>query len=202
MQEFLPNTYPLGATNPCPGCPSGFVYSTSSGNSTREAGILLLRRRLRSGLTASLQYTWSKSMDDDSILGGQGPLAAGASSAVTIPQSIAQNWRDLAAERSLSTFDQRNLLNATLQYTTGLGIGGGTLLRGWVGRIYKEWTVLNVITSGSGLPETPVYLAAVSGTGFSGSIRPNRTSASIYAAPAGALSQSRCVYRPSSWTMG
>jgi trimeric autotransporter adhesin len=185
MQEFLPNTYPLGGTNPCPSCPSGFAYSTSSGNSTREAGILLLRRRLRSGLTASLQYTWSKSIDDDSILGGQGPLAAGASSAVATPQSIAQNWRDPAAERSLSTFDQRNLLNATLQYTTGMGIGGGTLSRGWVGRVYKEWTVLNVITFGSGLPETPVYLAAVSGTGFSGSIRPNRTSASIYRPPPG-----------------
>jgi trimeric autotransporter adhesin len=185
MQEFLPNTYPLGATNPCPSCPSGFAYSTSSGNSTRDAGILLLRRRLRSGLTASLQYTWSKSIDDDSILGGQGPLAAGGSSAVAIPQSIAQNWRDLAAERSLSTFDQRSLLNATLQYTTGMGIGGGTLLRGWVGRAFKEWTVLNIITSGSGLPETPVYLAAVSGTGFSGSIRPNRTAALIYTAPPG-----------------
>jgi hypothetical protein len=182
IQEFLPNTYPLGAPNPCPSCPTGFSYSVSSGRSSREAGILLLRRRLRSGLTASLQYTWSKSIDDDSILGGQGTLAVGAASVASTSMSIAQNWRDLAAERGLSTFDQRNLLNATLQYTTGMGIGGGTLMGGWAGRIYKEWTILNTLKAGSGLPETPIYLAAVSGTGFSGSIRPDRTSASVYSA--------------------
>ncbi|MGC2161333.1 MAG: carboxypeptidase regulatory-like domain-containing protein [Silvibacterium sp.] len=185
MQQFLPNTYALGATNPCPSCPTGFSYSISSGSSTREAEILLLRRRLRSGLTASLQYTYSKSIDDDSVLGGQGPLAGGATSAAASSMSIAQNWKDLAAERGLSTFDQRNLLNATLQYTTGMGVGGGTLMRGWLGRVYKEWTVLNTIKFGSGLPETPVYLAAVSGTGFSGSIRPDRTSASLYTPPPG-----------------
>ena len=38
MQESLPNTYPLGAANPCPTCPAGFVYLSSNGNSTREAG--------------------------------------------------------------------------------------------------------------------------------------------------------------------
>jgi trimeric autotransporter adhesin len=185
MQESLPNTYPLGGTNPCPSCPTGFSYSISGGASSREAGIILLRRRLRSGLTASLRYTCSKSIDDDSLLGGQGPLAAGATSAAATSMSIAQNWKDLAAERGLSTFDQRNLVNATLQYTTGMGIAGGTLLRGWLGRVYKEWTVLNTIKAGSGLPETPVYLAAVNGTGFSGSIRPDRTAASNYAAPPG-----------------
>lgn len=185
MQEFLPNTFPLGASNSCPICPTGFSYSISSGNSTREAGILLLRHRLRSGLTASLQYTYSKSIDDDSILGGQGPLAGGATSAASGAMSIAQNWQDLAAERGLSTFDERNLVSAILQYTTGMGIGGGTLVRGWLGRIYKEWTVLNILKAGSGLPETPVYLAAVSGTGFSGSIRPDRTADSIYASTPG-----------------
>ena len=34
MQEFLPNTYPIGAANACPSCPVGFVYRTSNGNST------------------------------------------------------------------------------------------------------------------------------------------------------------------------
>jgi hypothetical protein len=68
-QEFLPNTYPIGATNPCPSCPTGFVYRTSNGNSTREAGEVQLRRRLREGLTASVDYTWSKSLDNDSLVG-------------------------------------------------------------------------------------------------------------------------------------
>ncbi len=45
MQEFLPETYPIGATSPCPTCQSGFVYRTSGGNSTRQAATLQLRRQ-------------------------------------------------------------------------------------------------------------------------------------------------------------
>lgn len=185
VQQFLPNTYPTGATNPCPACPTGFSYQTSGGSSTREAGSIQLRRRLRSGLTASVIYTYSKSTDDDSVLGGQGPLAAGSASSASANVTIAQNWLNVRAERSLSAFDQRHLISAVLQYTTGMGLGGGTLMQGWLGRIYKEWTIVNTVTAGTGLPETPVYLAAVTGTGFSGSIRPDRTAASIYAPPAG-----------------
>jgi hypothetical protein len=207
VQEYLPNTYPIGAANPCPACPAGFVFRTSNGNSTREAGSLQLRRRLRSGFTASLLYTYSKSMDNDSVLGGQGPVAtttttgAGAGTGTgtgsgmgtgTTSQSqssptpvIAQNWLDLSAERGLSTFDQRNLVSAQVQYTTGVGLGGGSLLSGWRGKVLKRWTVLGQITAGSGLPETPIYLAAVPGTGVTGSIRPSLTGASVYAAPAG-----------------
>ena len=70
MQEFLPNTYPIGAVNPCPSCPYGYYYLTSNGNSTRESGQFQLRRRLHNGFTATLQYTYSKSIDD-SALGGR-----------------------------------------------------------------------------------------------------------------------------------
>ena len=169
VQDFLPNTYPLGATNPCPLCPAGFVYQQSNGDSTREAGSIQLRRRLRSGFTATLQYTYSKSIDDDSVLGGKGPAATSTTSQTTasatstpIP-TIAQNWLNLRGESGLSTFDQRNLLNANIQYTTSMGIGGGTLLSGWRGQRLKEWTAIAIIVAGSGLPETPVYLAAVNG---------------------------------------
>jgi hypothetical protein len=39
-QQFLPNTYPIGALNPCADCPAGFIYQTSGGNSTRQAARL------------------------------------------------------------------------------------------------------------------------------------------------------------------
>ena len=204
VQQFLPNTYPIGAVNPCPDCPAGFVYQTSGGDSTRESAQVQLRRRLRSGFTASLLYTFSKSIDDDAILGGQGHVVAGnqsaappssgqgqsggqgsgttatttQSSATTTP-TIAQNWLNLHAERSLSSFDQRHLLNLQAQYTTGEGLGGGTLMGGWPGRLFKEWTVVATSVVGTGLPETPIYLAAVPGTGFTGTIRPNPTGAPI-----------------------
>ena len=143
MQEDLPNTFPLGATNPCPACPAGFVYLTSNGNSSREAGTIQLRRRLSNGFTAALQYTYSKSMDDASAFSGAGlttgAITSGAATAVTFTQnaspstanssgpSIAQNWLDLAAERGPSTFDQRHLLSFQMQYTTGEGAAGGAL---------------------------------------------------------------------------
>jgi cell division septation protein DedD len=206
-QEFLPNTFPAGATNPCPTCPAGFAYLASNGNSTRESGQVQLRRRLHNGLTATVRYTFSKSIDDDSALGGQGAVLAtqtpGASSGgagsggtqVVVASSsgagaasptIAQNWLDLSAERGLSTFDQRHLLSAQMQYTTGMGIGGKTLMSGWKGTFFKEWTWLTQITVGSGLPETPIYsLAAVPGTGMTGIIRPDSTGAPLYAAPSG-----------------
>jgi trimeric autotransporter adhesin len=199
LQEFLPNTFPLGGTNPCPACPTGFSEVASHGDSTRQAGQLQLRRRLHNGLAASVQYSFSKSVDDDSVLGGQGtpgaaqsaqqnPFATGTLASRGAGSSalmIAQNWRDLGAERGPSSFDQRHLLNGQLQYTTGMGLGGGTLRSGWTGTLFKGWTFLTQITTGSGLPETPVLLVPVPGTGFSGSLRPHVTGLPVHAAPAG-----------------
>ena len=210
-QEFLPNTYPVGTTNPCPLCPVGFIYRTSGGNLEREAGELQLRRRLRAGLTATLDYTFAKSVDDDAQVGGQGHVAANSATAISSSSSsnaaagnaiVAQNWLNLRAERSLSSFDQRHLLNATVQYTTGMGKGGGTLLSGWRGRAFKEWTVLAQVTAGSGLPETPVYLEPVPGTGVTGTIRPNRTSAPLYTATDGYFLNSAAYTPPVSGQWG
>ena len=175
-QEFLPNTYPAGAVKPCPACPSGFIYMTSNGNSTRESGSFQLRRRLRDGFLASATYTFSKSIDD-SALGGK---AQGIN-------VVAQNWLDLGAERGLSNFDQRHTLTFQMQYTSGQGIGGGTLLSGWRGALFKEWTVATTINAGTGLPLTPTILSAVNGTGVTGPIRPDYTGAALYAAPTGFL---------------
>jgi hypothetical protein len=207
VQQYLPNTYPIGAVSPCPGCPSGFVFQTSGGDSTREAGQVQLRRRLRNGFAASLLYTYSKSIDDDAYLGGLGHVTAttlnqssteastSASSSSAATPSIAQNWLDLKAERSLSTFDQRHLLKLQAQYTSGEGLGGGDLMSGWPGRLLKEWTLLAQITAGTGLPQTPVYLAAVPGTGVTNTIRPDLTGAPIYSAHAG-LHLNPAAYTP------
>jgi trimeric autotransporter adhesin len=190
MQQFLPNTYPLGATSPCPGCPIGFTFRTSGGDSTRQAGNLQLRRRLRSGLAATFDYTYAKALDDDAQVGAPGHAAVTSSTnltppAPTPPPTIAQNWLDLRADRGLSTFDQRHLIKAQMQYTTGMGLGGGTLMSGWCGRLFKEWTAMTQIAAGSGLPETPIYLATVPGTGVTNTIRPDLTGAPISRTAAG-----------------
>jgi len=173
-QEFLPDTYPSGATNPCPSCPTGYDYMTSNGNSTRHAGMVQLRRRLHNGFTANLQYTFAKAIDNGS-LGGRGQGGS----------LIAQNWLDLSAERGLSNFDQRHLLTVQGQFTTGMGVAGGALLRGWEGAAFKGWTISTQMSAGSGLPLTPVYVTAVAGTGVTGTVRPEYTGAALYDAPAG-----------------
>ena len=185
-QEFLPNSYPIGEANPCPGCPSGFAYETSNGSSIKESGQMQLRRRLRSGFSANLTYTYSKSLDDDAYLGGAGhQIASSAGSApsasLSFPSAaIAQNWLDPKAERSLSSFDQRQLLSAQAQYTSGQGLEGGTLLGGWRGKVLKEWTVLGNVNYGTGMPQTPSYPIAVPGAGSNLILRPNLTGSPIY----------------------
>jgi len=168
IQEFLPNTYPTGALNPCPTCPAGFVYLTSSGSSSRHAGQLQLRRRLRNGLTASVQYTLAKAEDDAASF--QGANLGG--------MAFAQNWLDLDAEWGPSSFDQRHQITASFQYTTGVGVAGGALVDGWRGALFKNWTLTGQVTTGSGLPLTPYYLSAVPGTGYTGAIRASLTGAS------------------------
>jgi hypothetical protein len=75
-------------------------------------------------------------------------------------------------------------VNVVVQYTTGMGMGGGTLLSGWRGRLYKEWTVQTQMNVGTGLPQTPID-SSVSVAGYSAFVRPNVTGAPLYAAPAG-----------------
>ena len=48
-----------------------------------------------------------------------------------------------------------------------MGLAGNAAER-WKGALFKEWTFATQITAGSGLPQTPVYLAAVPGTGVTG----------------------------------
>jgi hypothetical protein len=165
-QAFLPNTYAPGATNPCPECPSGFVYVTSNGTSIRHAGQFTLRRRLYAGFTATAQYSIATATDN----------AATFSNTSVRPSSlaIAQDWLNLEAERGPSSFDQRHLGSLQVQYTTGVGVTGGTLVDGFWGSLYKDWTVTAQMNVGSGLPLTPISFVVVPGTGTVG-VRPSLT---------------------------
>jgi hypothetical protein len=212
-QRFLPNTYAPGGVDPCPSCPTGFTYLASNANSMREAGQIQLRRRLHNGLTGNLQYTYASALDNASILGGQGatlptqatpsnPFAPSTSAQSPDTPSVAQDWRNLSAERGRSSFNQRHVLNLQLQYTTGMGIGGGTLMRGWRGSLLKEWTGLVQITAASGLPQTPIYSTTVPGTSVTGTVRPDVTGAAVDKAPEGIHLNPAAYVAPSSGHWG
>ncbi len=191
-QMFLPNTYPDGARESVPGLSHRifvchferkFHARGRAGSVAPPAAAAGLPRhcntRIRNRSTTRL---WAGGIRERPV--------------------IAQNWLDLSAERGLSNFDQRHLLNAQIQYTTGMGLGGGTLLNGWKAALFKEWTFGAQITAGTGLPLTPIFLAAVDGTGVTGSIRPDYTGAPLYAAPRGLTSESSRIYASSFWRMG
>jgi hypothetical protein len=172
VQQFLPNTYAPGADNPCPTCPIGFAYVTSHGSSLRNQGQLQLRRRLRAGLTASVQYTLAKATDNAATFSG------------TTGRS-AQDWLNLDAEHGPSNDDQRHQLGGQVQYTTGIGVAGGGMLDGVWGAIVKGWVLTGNIVVGSGRPLTPIYGTALPGTASNGSVRAALTGAPVDDIPDG-----------------
>ena len=98
---------------------------------------------------------------------------------------IAQNWLDLSAERGPSSFDQRHQVTLQTQYSSGVGVKGGALLHGWKGTAFKGWTLISNITTGSGLPVSPIYSVAVVGTGVTGPLRPDTTGVPVQSASGG-----------------
>jgi hypothetical protein len=152
------------------------VFLQSDGSSSRHAGQLQLRRRLRNGLMASIQYTLAKATDNATAFAGVNLTGT----------AIAQDWHNLDAETAPSNFDQRHQINAQFQYTTGMGVGGGALLDGVKGKLFKGWTVTGNVITGSGLPITPIIFSPVSGSGVSGPLRPNLTGVSTDA-PSGSF---------------
>jgi hypothetical protein len=55
-----------------------------------------------------------------------------------------------------------------------MGLTGGTLVDGFWGGLFKDWTVTARFNAGSGLPLTPVFFATVPGSGVVG-MRPSLT---------------------------
>jgi hypothetical protein len=175
LQEFDPNTYPLGGAQPCPTCLPGYTYLASNGNSNRNAGQLTLRRRFHAGVSSIFTYTYSKAIDDSGSLLSYGGSGGGGS----LSGGVAQNWLDLAGERGPSTTDQRHLFTAALQYSTGVGVHGGALLSGWRGLILKGWTFQSNINFGSGLPFTPLYYEPLPGS-VATVLRPEYIGGNVY----------------------
>jgi len=152
----------------------GFTFDSSEGNSIYHAGQLRLTRRFRRGISANALYTWSKSLDNASTFGGGGAV-------------VAQNDRDLAAERGLSSFDQRHTLS--LFYIVGSPVGSnGFLLRngGWITRLFEDWNITGALTAGSGAPFTARVLGNLANSGGTGSIGSGRAEATGLAVDQGA----------------
>jgi hypothetical protein len=139
-----------------------FNYLTSQGSSILHAGSLRVRKRLSHGLAVGGTYVFSKSIDDASSIGGGAVV-------------VAQNPLNLAAERGLSSFDQRHKFTGDFLYELPFGSGKRWLTGGPLGRAFGDWTVSSTFTIASGTPFTPYVGGSIVdvGRGSNGSLRPN-----------------------------
>jgi len=154
-QTILPNSAPSGSK--ANGLPAGYIYEQANGNSIYHGVSFQLMRRFRNGVSANANYIFSKAIDN----------------AVQ-----AQNYLDTSAERAVSAGSRTHVLNFNWQYSTAVGRGGGTLINGWKGVLFKDWTFTNSMIVSSGTPLTPIVggvRSTTTGTGITGSLRANAT---------------------------
>jgi hypothetical protein len=169
-----------------------FTFENSLGDSEANAGSVRLRKRLANGFSIGGLYTFSKSIDDASSIGGgatsgsggaglgaggTGAAGGGASaSAGSGANSLAQNPFDLSAERGLSSFNQTQRFTADYLWELPFGhdkrwLTGNTPLRAILG----DWQWSGDWTFGTGLPFTPRFVndaSEISG-GTNGTLRPD-----------------------------
>ncbi|HUS19124.1 MAG TPA: TonB-dependent receptor [Terriglobales bacterium] len=164
--QRAPNRTPTGLR--IPGV-QAFLWQSSEAASILHSGSLRLRKRMQKGISIGGSYTFSKSIDNASSIGGGATV-------------VAQNDLDLAAERGLSSFDQRH--RANIDYTIELPFGTN---KRWLstgnaaGKIFGDWTIQGGMNARSGTPFTARVIggfADVAG-GVNGTLRANVTGAPI-----------------------
>ena len=140
-----------------------FNFQTSQADSIAHAGTVRLRKRLRHGVAIGGTYTYSKSIDDASTIGGGATV-------------VAQNAFNLAGERGLSSFDQRHRFVADYLMELPFGhdkrwLSNKSLLRD----VFGDWQWSGDWTIASGTPFSPQVIGNFSevGTGTNGTLRPD-----------------------------
>jgi hypothetical protein len=145
-----------------------FIYESSAANSVFHSGSIRLRKRMAHGFAISGTYTYSKSIDDASSIGGGGTV-------------VAQNPFDIAADRGLSSFDQRHKFSGNWIYELPFGDSHRFAQHGLLAHVLDGWQWSGDFTIGSGLYFTPRVLgnSLDIGRGVSGSLRANATGAPV-----------------------
>ena len=139
----LPPNPTLGLKGPVSNA-SGFLYETDHGNSIFHAGQLRLTRRFSRGMSATAQYTLSKSIDNaSSFTGGGGG-------------SVVQNIYDLAAERGISNGSQKHRFSLTYMLSSPVGIHGLWWNGGWKTKAFTGWTLGGTFSANSGSYATAI----------------------------------------------
>jgi len=161
-----PNRGPAGVIDPNV---EPFNWETSQGSSILHAGSVRLRKRMTNGIAIGGTYTYSKSIDNASSIGGG-------------TQVVAQDDKNLRAERGLSNFDQRHKLTGDWTLELPWGEGRKWLTRpGITQKVLGDWLLQSTFTVASGTPYTARVLGSYSDVagGTNGTLRANYNGAPI-----------------------
>ncbi len=162
-----PNRLPGGGLS-IPGV-QPFLWETSDADSIMHGGTVRLRKRMSSGLSLGGSYTYSKSIDNASSIGGGAVV-------------VAQNDLDLAAERGLSSFDQRHRLTADYVYELPFGTNKRWLsTTSLLSHMFGDWQWSGNISFATGFPFTARVIGSFTdvANGVNGTLRANTTGAPI-----------------------
>lgn len=146
-----------------------FLWETSGGDSITHAGSLRLRKRLQGGLSLGGSYTFSKAIDNASALGGGAGI-------------VAQNAFYLAAERGLSSFDQRHRFTADYLWELPFGADKRFLVqRGLLRDLFGNWQWSGDWSIESGFPFTARVLGSFTDVnrGSNGTLRADLTGQAV-----------------------
>lgn len=148
----------------------GFTYDSPEGNSIFHSGQVRVVRRMRHSIGWTVLYTYSKSIDNASTIGGSG-------------STTVQDETNLRAERGLSAFDKRHQLSFNLQASSPFGPTGMWMKqRNLLSNVLKDWTLSSNVAVSSGNPLTAKVSGSVAdaaGSGATGSARADATGLAI-----------------------
>ena len=125
-----------GATNA-----AGFTYDTSGAISIYHGLQVRLQKRMSRGLGFMARYTYSKSLDDASTIGG------GA-------QTVIQNNADPRGDYGLSSFNMTHEFLGQFSYQLPFGDRQRFAAKGWEKNVFGAWRVNGSATVNSGTPFT------------------------------------------------
>jgi hypothetical protein len=139
-----------------------FIYESSAASSILHSASIRIRKRMGSGLGFSGSYVFSKSIDDASSIGLGGVV-------------VAQDPFDIAADRSVSSFNQKHKFTGNWMYDLPFGENHRLASKGALSHILNGWQWSGSATIGSGFYFTPNVLggAVDISRGVSGSQRAN-----------------------------
>jgi hypothetical protein len=130
---------------------SKITYVDNSGDSNYHAAQFTLRRRFSSGLGLSAAYTFSKSIDDQSV----DPIgtSSGGALTTTTSRSVA-DIRNFREERAVSDFDRTHVFTATSVWEVPVGRGRHFLSdsHGIANHVLGGWTINSIYTFMTGEP--------------------------------------------------